>query len=624
MSRLDRHIAFVQGKLAVARFFTTVAITLFVAAGAIWIALLIDRLFQLHVPRASVATMAVGIGAVLAAVVYAMLRKPSAHEAAVMIDQRLGLKEKFSTALIVRNSKDPFAVAAVKDAEVTADNVSLHKRFPFTFPNQGWFTIAAGVVLLSTYMWFPAFDLLGKEKHTEQAMAERKRAEAAKTTVEKALATVNSYPKELQNNANIQIAKRDLESLLKQPSSDPEKTTRSAMKALQDANSAIKEEIDKSHKFADAQNDAKWMKSLEPSPQEQGPVADTQREIAKGNFSKAVENLNEVAKKFDGMSDQEKQKAADQMDKLAKQLQQMANDPAKQQELAKKMQEMAKNPQVQQQIQQMQQMAQKAAQGDKNAQQQMQKMQQQVQQQMQQAGMSQQQQQQMQQMMQQMQAQANTQAQAQQMQQAAKQMAQAMQQQAAQKGQQANQPGQQQNAQQQMSNARQQMQQSLDQMDAMQKDAQQVAAAQDATQQAQQDAADNLNQGNQQGQQPGGNKQGQGKGPNNTGKWAQGEPKNNQGNGMGGPGQGMGGRGEKEQAPYTVKREAAPTQENQDGRILASTFVKAGTVKGSSRVELSKVAANAVKDTTDDVDQESVSRESQKVVKDYFETMQQQ
>ena len=78
----------------------------------------------------------------------------------------------------------------------------------------------------------------------------------------------------------------------------------------------------------------------------------------------------------------------------------------------------------------------------------------------------------------------------------------------------------------------------------------------------------------------------------------------------------------KEEAPYAIKKEAAPVQDIANGRVLASTFVKAGTVKGESKVELSQVAEAAMKDVADEVDEEAPSKESQKVVKDYFETMQ--
>jgi hypothetical protein len=215
-----------------------------------------------------------------------------------------------------------------------------------------------------------------------------------------------------------------------------------------------------------------------------------------------------------------------------------------------------------------------------------------------------------QQLMKQMQAQAQAQATAQQMAQASQQMAQAMQQGQSKQSNKAsgNQQG-------QMAQAQQAMQQAMGQMDAVQKDAEQMAAAQDSTQDAQNDAA-NQAAGNQPGQNgnnppPGGA----------HGQWRAGDT-NRAGRGQGGPGRGNGGGIGKEEAPYAIKKEAAPVQDIENGKILASTFVKAGTVKGESKVQLSQVAEAALKDTTDEVDEEAVSKESQKVVKDYFETMQ--
>ena len=58
------------------------------------------------------------------------------------IDEVLGLKEKYSTALYARSLADPFAQASVRDAERAADEVSLYNRFPLRFPKQ-WFGTAA-------------------------------------------------------------------------------------------------------------------------------------------------------------------------------------------------------------------------------------------------------------------------------------------------------------------------------------------------------------------------------------------------------------------------------------------------------------------------------------------------
>jgi hypothetical protein len=613
MSRLDRHVALVQSKLGLGRFLTALAYTGLGFIGIVWVIVVVGRAFQIYLPREMAFAWAGAGVAVLGAVIWSLFRKPTDVAAAVAIDEVLGLKEKFSTALAYRNSSDPFAIAAVKDAEHAADNVSLHKRFPLPFPTMAYWTIAAAGVLLLTVWMLPNFDLFGKEALRKRRLVEQQKQDDVRHTAERALATVNSYPKTLQNATAVQLAKKDLENLLNQPINDPAQANRTAFKALEQANEAIKEEIKNSDQFARAQSDQKMLRSLNPTPDEQGPVADAQRDISKGDFAKAIENLNAAADKFDKMSDEEKQKTAAQMANMAAQLQQMAQNPAQQKQLQQQLQQMGATPQ---QAQQLQQAMQQAAQGSPQAQQQLQQMQQQMMQ-----NATPQQQAKMQAMMKQMQAQAQSQATAQQMQQAAQQMAQAMQQAAA--GQPGGQQGQQKQGQGQkggqqggqMGQAQQQMQQALGQMDAIQKDAQQMAAAADATGAAASDAAGKTGNGDQ--GQPGGQKGGGG----GKGQWQAGAM-NNKGGGLGGPGRGGGGGGNADAAPYGIKKEIDPSQNNETGRILASTFVKAGTVKGESKVQLSQAAESAMKDATDEVDEETVSKESQKVVHDYFQTMQ--
>lgn len=604
MSRLDRHIALVRSKLTLGQFLAALAYTSLGFFAAVGVAILFDHLLQLRLPHPWVFFWA-GVGlAVVLAFIHSLIHKPTAHDAAVAIDEKLGLKEKFSTALFVRNSNDAFATAAVRDAEKTADNVSLHKRFPLSFPRMGYYSMAvAGLALLATLL--PNVDLFGREAQRQQLVDQEQKRVDARHVVEKALATVSSYPKSLQSEQAIQIAQKELKNLLDQPIKDPAQASRSAYKALEEANEAVKEEIKKNQQYANAQSDKQMFQTLDPPPGAQGPVADAQRELAKGNFDKASEQIDKAAEKFNQMSEEQKQKAAQQMQQLAKQLQQMAQNPAQQKQLQQKLQQMGAN---QQQAQQIAKAMQQAAQGNPKAQQQLQQLQKQLAQQMNGGkGMTPQQQSAMQQLMKQGQAAANAQANAQQMSQAAQQMAQAMQQAASQQGQPGGQKGQQ-----AMAQAQQQMQQAMGQMDAMQKDAEQVAAAQDATQQAADDAAGQLDN-------PGGN-DGDKPGNGGHGQWKQGDT-GQKGNGMGSPGIGNGGVASKEQAPYGIKQEMDPSQNIDNGKILASTFVKADPLKNQSTIHLSQAAKSAIQDSTDEVDEQAVSKESQKVVKSYFETM---
>lgn len=591
------------------RFLAALGWSLTILATMVWLAVIVDRVIQMRLPRQEWwlygALVAAGVGAL----VYAMIRRPSAHDAAVAIDEKLGLKEKFSTALYARSDNDPFAQAAVRDAEQTAEKVSLQKKFPIAIPRTAYSTLALIVCVALTAWLVDPMDLFGKEAERKRQIDDQAKVEQTRKVVEQALATVNAIPKAAVDEQAIKLAKQDLEALLNQPMKDSALAHRTAMKALQDVDKAVAEKIKNSQRFANAQNDAKMFKSMSAPSNEQGPVADAHRAIAKGDFTNAVNKIDEAVKKFDQMDDKEKEKAAQQMKNMAQQLQQLANDPAAQQKMQQQLQQLGAS---QQQAQQMMQQMQQAAAGDKQAAQQLQQQAQQLMQQMNNGqGPTQQQQQQINQMMQQMQAQANGAAQAQQMAQAAQQMAQAMQQAAQQNGQ----PGQQN---QQMAQGQAQMQQQLQQMQAAQQDAQQIAAAQQAAQQAAQDAANAMNgqgQGQNPGQQPGG---GQGA----QGQWAQGDPQQ-PGQGMGGPGQGQGGRAPKEQAPGAFKQEVSPVQDIDEGKILASMFVKDDSLKGESKVELGEIIETAQKESTDEVDQDRISRQAQGVVQEYFRTVEQ-
>ena len=111
-------------------------------------------------------------------------------------------------------------------------------------------------------------------------------------------------------------------------------------------------------------------------------------------------------------------------------------------------------------------------------------------------------------------------------------------------------------------------------MQAIANDAQQVAAANGGQ------------QGDGQGAQPGGNKnQGNMQGGNGVGPWGR-------GNGPPGPANGGGGgvamgnnRPPPEVAPFQVKNETDISDKNEKGKVLASTFVKAGSIKGDADVE---------------------------------------
>lgn len=631
MSRLDQHVSAVRNRLALQLFISALARLSVAYAAVIWIAVLMDRIFVLSLPRPMVWFYS-GLGAIVAmAVAYAIYRRPSARAAAVPIDQKLGLKEKISTALFIRPSNDPFALAAVQDAEQSAQQVvlKLNEHFPLGFPKPVFATCAIALAAVISYKAIHPDQLFGRAEKKAQVAIQQEKVERATASVKQAMAKVEAMPVTADTKTAIELAKAELATTLGKAAADPEKAARTAHRTMQDLNDALSDQIKNNAKYAQAQNEMKMMRSMQKPAEGQGPVADAHRAISEGKFTEALDDLQDAVDKFDKMDKEEQKKAAEQMKQLAQQLQQMANNPAEQKKMEQQLQQMGMN---QQQAQQAMQQMQQAAQGDKQAQQELQKMANQA---MQQAGLNPQQQQQMQQQLQQMQAQANAQQQAQQMQQAAQQMAQAMQQSAQQQGgpqQQANQQGQPQQGQAQaqqqqgqqgqgMQQAMAGMQQTLQQMQAAAQDAQQIAAAQQAAAQGQANAQQAMN-GAQGGDKA--NMQGNKPGQNGNGQWNNNNNRNFNGpnNGMAGGGVGEGDRSQKAQAPYASKPEVDPSQDNESGRIIATNFIKDNNpLKGKSSETLKEITEKAQNEQTDEIDIERVGRQAQNAVKEYFKTV---
>ncbi len=642
MTRLDHLVSRVRTKMTLVTFLTAVAWSLSIYGGLVLLALLANKWFYGTLIPHEKNIYFIGLGvSVVIAIGYAFWRRPTAQQAAVEIDRKLSLQEKFSTALYLRptlkNGADPFVAATIQDAERTADQVSLRDQFPVPFPRHAALTALMAVAVVLTAWLVPA--RANREMVGGVAMTPAERARAnAQETMKRALAEIAAAPPQVQEDAQIQTAKREIEALLRKPIMEPAKAKATAQKALENVES-IKDKIKDAQQFAQAQNEMKTFRSM-PGPQDNStPVGKAHQEIKDGKFTEAVQDLTAAVKKFDQMDKKDQEKAAEQMKQLAQQMAAQANNPAVQNQIQQQLQQMGAN---QQMAQQMAQQMQQAANGDKKAQQQLQQNANKLMQNMNNGqGPNAQQQQQVKNMMQQMQQQANGQQAAANMAQAAQQMAQAMQQAAGQQGGQQQQQGQGQQAQnggnQQQQAAQQQanaqagqkaMQQALQQMQAQNQAAQAAAAQQANAQQGQ-----NGQQGQQgQGQQPGQGQNGQGQGQQANGQWGQGQgqgqgqfqPGNPQGKGAGngGPGVSAGGpRPKGEEAPFGVTQEIAPSQTDEKGKILASSFVKAASERGESSAGLRAVVEREYNEATDEVEQDRIPAQTQKAVREYFDSV---
>jgi hypothetical protein len=631
MSRLDQHISAVRNKLTLGIFLGAWAWTGLLLAVLVLIVVIGQRVLDRTIAHPAMIFF-VGVGAtVLAAWIFSVARRPSAEIAAVKIDEALGLKEKFSTALYARPLDDPFAQAAVRDAEGTASNVSLYNRFPLKFPRQA---ITAAIIFLIALLvaeLMPPLHLFAKNEKELAREAQNTAKPEHNDYMKQAMPTILA-PAALPNASDkIRRATDELNKAMNTDEGDELRNHRSVLSALQDYNKTMAEELKKNEKFQTSMEEQNQMSGIAPAKDDSTPIGKAQNELKAGNLDAAMTDVSKAVNQFDKMKDADQQKMIAQTAALSQELSKAANDPKVGEKVAQQLMQMGAN---QSQAQQMSAAMQQAAQGNKQAQQQLQQMAKQMAQQMNNGqGPTQQQQQQIQSMMTKAQAMANSQMQAQALSSAAQQLSMAMvqaraagQHQQSSQGQQGHSgqsqsqsQGQQPGGQQGMAAAQQQMQQQLQQMQANAKDAQSMQAAASAAAQAAADAAAGLNgpgdgdsgnpnpggSGNGQNQNPGGQQ-----GPGNAG-WSP-QP------GKGGAKMGIA------MAPATFTQELDPSKDNEQGRILASRYVKAGIDPGHSTAGLKAAAVSAEKDAPDDIDQDHIPREAQQAEKEYFSAMQKQ
>ena len=77
-------------------------------------------------------------------------------------------------------------------------------------------------------------------------------------------------------------------------------------------------------------------------------------------------------------------------------------------------------------------------------------------------------------------------------------------------------------------------------------------------------------------------------------------------------------------APATFKQELDPSQDNANGRILASRLSRAESIRANRRPICGVWPPAPRKECADDIDQDHVPREAQQAEKDYSSAMQAQ
>ncbi len=563
MQDIQRVLKAAGWRLFVVDVLRTGVVTLTVVVAALFVLKVTEKLFPVAFDWSILFAVAGG-SAVLMALLWAFLRRSRGLRLAQEVDERAGLREAISTAMCVDGCEDGWSRAVVETAQERARRVVVRDAVPIETP-RAWQAPVILALALLTVWWLPSYDLTG-------LMAKKEQEEQQQHEVQKVMAEIKVDEKKLEDllrKAGIEDGDGDEEPAVDPQQADPKKVDeirREALKKLTKLGEQLKakQESGETKKLEAMQKQLKQLRT--PGD---GPMTEFARSLARSNFAEAKEKLEEAAEQLaqGDMSPEDKAKAAEQLENLKEQLEELAKN----------------NEQIEEALKEAGMNAEQAAkaasdpQALKQALEKMENLSEQQKQAIEQAAQAQQQA---------CESMGN-------MAGAMGQMAQAM-----------SQEGQEGQAGQEGASS---LSDQLSQMEAAAQEAQSLADAMGECQ-------SQMNQLGQAMGEPGAGEcfgEGQGQSP-----FAKGDSMN-PGNGMGGPGRGSGGEMDSEETDYALER-IKQNVANQGGPIISETIVYGAQVRGESSKTFQAAVAQAAAMSSEALESKVVPKQYTGAIQHYF------
>ncbi len=283
------------------------------------LAVLVERLFAVRILVPSALWAFWGVAAALVLVLW-LLRLPGRMQASLLLDERLRLHERSSTTLALASSEDPFARAARTESLRTVERANLRGHFPIGLSRSWYYGAGTWLIVIALVLFMPEKDLLGLLKKKEEQAQRAEQLEDARTRVRETAESVRAAVKELNDPALAEELKR-LDDLSQ--AGRPQEVKREAIKALGDLSEKLKQMQGSTQ--VDAANTLEQMlRRLRGSAD---PFSRQMRlALAKGDFAQAANLLSQLQKDLaEGkLSEEQRQRTAQQLQQLAKELQKLA------------------------------------------------------------------------------------------------------------------------------------------------------------------------------------------------------------------------------------------------------------------------------------------------------------
>jgi hypothetical protein len=290
--------------------------------------------------RLTVAGGVLGAGTLLAGVL-AVLQAPPRLDAALLLDERFGLKERVTTSLTLAPELEttPAAQALLADVNQRVEKLDVGSRFPVRASWVATVAPACAVVLAIAAFYYqppssqatpgPTANIDQTPKNAEEIEQKinqlKKKAPARRPLNRPSAQKLEEIEAELDKIINRPRAtKEQLKDRIKEMTAQEDKL-KNLEKELADKSRSLKSQLHQMDQMAN-QNGT-----------QEGPAKDLQKALSEGKLEQAKEELQKLTKKLKNneLTEKEKQQLAKQMKDLQQKLERLAEQKDKKDELKK-------------------------------------------------------------------------------------------------------------------------------------------------------------------------------------------------------------------------------------------------------------------------------------------------
>ena len=314
MDSIERQVRRARRRLLLRAWLGRLGVCLAWGAGLFGSATLVARLAGLDwaLPLIGGALLA---GAGLVSVIWAWVTAADVLQAAVALDEAVGLKERVSSGLYCRDLEDPFAGAVRRDAARAVTGLSVRAHLPVRWPDSMSLGAGAMFVSLLVFWLLPPMDLFGRQEQERQGSEVRQRLEVQQAAVLKQVARLKhlkeEHPalankEEFESEMDVQAAKLET----------PMDLQREMVKKLENLMDSVEKQKAR-EKYDSLKEMKKMLRRLQEPQGKPSPVSQVAEALSKGDFKEARQALNKLQ---DELAKHEQEGNREQIEQLQEQL----------------------------------------------------------------------------------------------------------------------------------------------------------------------------------------------------------------------------------------------------------------------------------------------------------------